>query len=621
MSINSILNFFSFSQALQENGEQAGFAPQSAVIGTLAAGALAVSAQYGYAKYSAYRIRCQEYREFCRGIDRWCQEAEEHNLPSRSRAADLIKECYWKKEPILDLSLFQLTSLPPEIGELTHLQKLNLSYNRLQQLPPEIGQLTKLQELHIPFNELQQLPPEIGELRNLQQLILTLNQLRELPPEIGGLTNLETLRLDSNHDLQALPEEILRLRNLQELDVADSTIEASQAIVATFRNRNVAVNYVEQGVFHAHSTTFTLNLQQVQNDPISVLRALQKPLKEDHGFPKIVYEGSKGLDHGALSRDLVTRLFQELFDKENPQLPVLELDDGFLPVVDAAFNHSESYQSQELYQAIGMIFGAAFRKNPERPIITGKHFHPILFEMLYCLFQEDFSGCPDQFAAVSDLPKDILKKLLSSHLCSKADGPDDQKKMNASLLAEAYIENQFPDPFGVYESREEFLKVYPYADKVILAAPGVLAIAQGMDKFLNWHVNVASPADLQLNIEGYFSREEVKNTLSWQEEENSPQNDQTKEFLIRWIEDESTPLNTISQFLFAISGSSTIMKDQNLQVSFYSAEGPEEGHEWFPKYHACAFAMEIPRNYPDYETFKKMLEASIRVADFGFQTR
>ena len=485
------------------------------------------------------------------------------------------------------MSTNQFQQLPPEILQLTNLRTLNISRNRLQQLPPEIRQLSNLQELYIAGNQLQQLPPEIGQLSNLQELYIGGNQLQQLPPEI------------------------LQLTNLLELYLSPSTAQASQGLVTTLLNTGVAVSI---GV-----SKFTLNLQQLQDDPISVLRALYELLQKDHSFPTI--QDSDGVDAGGLSRDLVTRLFEGIFNKENPQLPVLELDDHFLPVVGPDFDHGESYQSQQLYQAIGMIFAAAARKG-SRPIITGEHFHPILFEILYNLSQEDVSKLPEQFTTLNDLPKDILKKLLSSHLYSIVDGSDDQKKKIASQLAEAFIENQFPDPFQIYESREEFLKAYPYADKIILVVPGALAIAQGMYKFLqNWQLNSDSAVDLQLNIEGYFNREAVENILSWQEGANSPQNEQTKKFLIQWIRDEATPLKTISQFLFAGTASSTIMKGQNFQVTFYSARGPDEGPDWFPKYHSCSFAMEIPRNYPNYKTFKKMFEASIRAARFGFQTR
>ena len=44
----------------------------------------------------------------------------------------------------LDLSHLGLTTLPPEIGQLTALTVVNLRNNRLTTLPPEIGQLTAL---------------------------------------------------------------------------------------------------------------------------------------------------------------------------------------------------------------------------------------------------------------------------------------------------------------------------------------------------------------------------------------------------------------------------------------------------------------------------------------------
>jgi Leucine-rich repeat (LRR) protein len=62
--------------------------------------------------------------------------------------------------------------------------RLNLSRSRLDSLPPEIGQLTGLEELDLNGAVLTSLPPEIGQLTSLWSLQLSGNPLRNLPPEI-----------------------------------------------------------------------------------------------------------------------------------------------------------------------------------------------------------------------------------------------------------------------------------------------------------------------------------------------------------------------------------------------------------------------------------------------------
>jgi small GTP-binding protein len=116
----------------------------------------------------------------------------------------------------LSLDSNQLTTLPPEIGYLTNLTGLFLGDNHLTTLPPEIGQLSNLTKLHLSNNQLTTLSPEIGKLTNLKILNLGINQLTTLPPEIGQLTNLIWLNLDNNQ-LTTLPPEIGQLTNLEEL--------------------------------------------------------------------------------------------------------------------------------------------------------------------------------------------------------------------------------------------------------------------------------------------------------------------------------------------------------------------------------------------------------------------
>ncbi|MEH2393211.1 MAG: COR domain-containing protein [Nostoc sp.] len=118
----------------------------------------------------------------------------------------------------LDLWSNQLSSLPPEIVQLTNLYTLDLSSNQLSSLPPEIVQLTNLHTLYLSSNQLSSLPPEIVQLTNLHTLYLGSNQLSSLPPEIVQLTNLRWLDLWSNQ-LSSLPPEIVQLTNLRSLDL------------------------------------------------------------------------------------------------------------------------------------------------------------------------------------------------------------------------------------------------------------------------------------------------------------------------------------------------------------------------------------------------------------------
>lgn len=123
----------------------------------------------------------------------------------------------------LDLSNLGLTTLPPEIGQLTSLTELNLYGNQLTTLPPEIGQLTALTALYLHDNHLSTLPPEIGQLTALTMLRLYGNHLTTLPPEIGQLTAMTELEL-ANNQFTTLPPEIGQLTALTDLYFYDNKL-------------------------------------------------------------------------------------------------------------------------------------------------------------------------------------------------------------------------------------------------------------------------------------------------------------------------------------------------------------------------------------------------------------
>ncbi len=128
----------------------------------------------------------------------------------------------------LELEENQLTgSIPPELGNLTNLQILYLYENQLTgSIPPELGNLTNLQELYLYDNELTgSIPPELGNLTNLQELYLYDNQLTgSIPPELGNLTALERLELDNNELTGSIPPELGNLTALERLHLYDNQL-------------------------------------------------------------------------------------------------------------------------------------------------------------------------------------------------------------------------------------------------------------------------------------------------------------------------------------------------------------------------------------------------------------
>ena len=134
-----------------------------------------------------------------------------------------IEECKNEEGDSLDLSSIDLTTLPPEIGQLTALTELNLSNNQLSILPPEIGQLITLKELDLSNNQLSSPPPEIGQLTDLKQLDLSKNQISQLPQWICKLSALSELNLYDNQ-LITLPPEIAQLTAIKELVLSKNRI-------------------------------------------------------------------------------------------------------------------------------------------------------------------------------------------------------------------------------------------------------------------------------------------------------------------------------------------------------------------------------------------------------------
>lgn len=100
----------------------------------------------------------------------------------------------------LDMGGVQIRHLPPTSGlfSFTFLINLYLNHNALTSIPPEIARLRHIELLDLSGNNLQTLPPEMGMLTKLKELYLFDNHIATIPPELGTLHQLQTLGIEGN---------------------------------------------------------------------------------------------------------------------------------------------------------------------------------------------------------------------------------------------------------------------------------------------------------------------------------------------------------------------------------------------------------------------------------------
>jgi hypothetical protein len=97
--------------------------------------------------------------------------------------------------------------LPEWLGELSHLEYLDLSGNAFQgPIPATLGQLTGLQRLYLQDNDLTGIPVGLGRLTVLTSMDLSYNDLKgTIPNDWVGMTALTSLKLNANDLSGELP--------------------------------------------------------------------------------------------------------------------------------------------------------------------------------------------------------------------------------------------------------------------------------------------------------------------------------------------------------------------------------------------------------------------------------
>ena len=131
----------------------------------------------------------------------------------------------------LDLGANQLTGpIPSDLEKLVNLEYLDLWLNNLEgPIPMGLGNLTKLRRLGLQRSGLSgPIPPEIGKLVNLRTLNLrNLRNAGPIPPELGNLVNLSSLQLGWGSITGRIPPELGKLKNLSHLELLSNDLVGS----------------------------------------------------------------------------------------------------------------------------------------------------------------------------------------------------------------------------------------------------------------------------------------------------------------------------------------------------------------------------------------------------------
>lgn len=117
-------------------------------------------------------------------------------------------------------------TIPPEIGNLNALLKLNLAGNQLTgSIPTEIGNLFALNALYLSQNQLSGTIPDLSLISGLAELTLFENQLTgTIPTTLGNLVNLQILFLGDNQLTGTIPTLLENLLLMQRFDVRNNLL-------------------------------------------------------------------------------------------------------------------------------------------------------------------------------------------------------------------------------------------------------------------------------------------------------------------------------------------------------------------------------------------------------------
>ncbi|XP_074312700.1 putative disease resistance protein RGA3 isoform X2 [Silene latifolia] len=181
---------------------------------------------------------------------------------------------YFKRVRVLDLSCSDLTTLPDEVGNLSHLRYLDLSVNsKLSVLPNSITKLYNLQVLNIDDTNVRQLPWNMKKLINLRHLLCQ-SIFHGMPEGMDSLTCLRTLTTFIVGNETSKQGNVCKLRDLKALvnlsgkltisflsnSVCEMAYYQNVELIRALQLKNLCIQFTQRGTTSIPET-FLASLQ------------------------------------------------------------------------------------------------------------------------------------------------------------------------------------------------------------------------------------------------------------------------------------------------------------------------------------------------------------------------
>ncbi|XP_044445295.1 disease resistance protein Pik-1-like, partial [Triticum aestivum] len=187
----------------------------------------------------------------------------------------------------LCLANTDITELPPEIGNLRHLEGLDVGGTQITQLPIQIGKLKHLRTLDARKSQVKDLPHQVVRLTRLVQLLIgdiESNEGVKLPDGIGKMTSLQQLcTIDLRKCSTSSLNELGELSNLREIAVVSSDepedTRMTNALLSSF-DKSAKLRSL---VFYTDFRPSTLQLSSPYKylnslEKLTVVRSLKVPI-------------------------------------------------------------------------------------------------------------------------------------------------------------------------------------------------------------------------------------------------------------------------------------------------------------------------------------------------------